>query len=84
MEYGYEALALLGELPPGVCPLYFPVLTDEPLALVRRLQQDAVSAIQWWDQFHPAVPWQQFAELPEEDLETLWNYLMVRGADAPR
>lgn len=30
------------------------------------------------------MPWQQFAELPEEDLETLWNYLMVRGADAPR
>jgi dTDP-4-amino-4,6-dideoxygalactose transaminase len=57
-----DCVPLIGELPPGVCPLYFPVLAENPLALVRRLQRHAVSAAPWWDQFHPAVPWRQFPE----------------------
>lgn len=53
---------LIGELPPGVCPLYFPVVTEDPAGLLRRLGREAVSAVQWWDDFHPAVPWARFPE----------------------
>jgi hypothetical protein len=53
---------LIGDLPDGICPLYFPVIAEDPPMLLRRLGQGAVSAVPWWDSFHPAVPWQQFPE----------------------
>jgi hypothetical protein len=47
-------------LPDGVCPLYFPVLSDDPERLLGRLRDGAVSAVRWWCEFHAVTPWERY------------------------
>lgn len=57
-----DCRALFSTLPDGVCPLYFPVIAQDPKRLVARLRDGAVSALPWWGELHAAVPWARFAE----------------------
>jgi dTDP-4-amino-4,6-dideoxygalactose transaminase len=53
---------LLGSLPEGVCPLTFPVVVSRGTKLVQQLQARGIAATMWWNEFHPAVPWQHFPD----------------------
>jgi dTDP-4-amino-4,6-dideoxygalactose transaminase len=53
---------VLPQLPTGVCPLYFPLFSEDPARCVRELRRGAVSSIIWWGTSHTAVPWTQFPE----------------------
>lgn len=57
-----KARPALPQLPAGVCPLYFPLLSEDANEEVRHLQRNAVATIEWWASFHPAIPWVQFPE----------------------
>ncbi len=50
---------LFPELPAGVCPLFFPLLVDQPMEIVRRLRGAGISAAPWWEEPHPVVPWEE-------------------------
>ena len=47
--------ALIPEISPGCCPLYFPVVVADPAKVVEKLQEQGVEAFQWWSNQHPAV-----------------------------
>lgn len=56
---------LIKDLPPGICPLFFPLLLESPekrKAVYQRLKSRGVISHPWWDRFHPAVPWEDFPE----------------------
>lgn len=55
-------VTLLPDLPPETCPLFLPLWVDQPQRVIARLQADGISAAHWWDLFHPAVPWDDYAE----------------------
>lgn len=53
------------ELPPGVCPLFFPIIVESAEyreKLYKRLKNRAVTTHPWWDRFHPGVPWDSFPD----------------------
>jgi dTDP-4-amino-4,6-dideoxygalactose transaminase len=50
------------DLPPGVCPLYFPVLALERARLCKYLFQRMIDAPQWWFGYHPSINWDDFPE----------------------
>ncbi len=47
---------LLGELPEGVCPLYFPVVTEARDALWAHLEEHGVDSYRFWRWSHAAIP----------------------------
>ena len=51
---------LYPEIPPGVCPLYFPVRCCDTEGLLERLAEHSLPAVPWWEHLHPAVPWEEF------------------------
>ncbi|MGI9293321.1 MAG: DegT/DnrJ/EryC1/StrS family aminotransferase [Pseudomonadales bacterium] len=55
-------LPLYKELPTGVCPLYFPIITADPDALIDFLEDHSLPAVFWWPTEHPAVPWGEFPD----------------------
>ncbi len=53
------------ELPPGVCPLFFPIILESSQqreAVYKRLKSRGVITHPWWDRFHPGVQWEEFPE----------------------
>jgi len=52
--------ALLGELPDGCCPLFFPVQVDDAAGLQRALSADGVESKWFWSFIHDAVPMDDF------------------------
>lgn len=53
------------ELPPGVCPLFFPIIlesAEQREMLYRTLKGRGVVTHPWWDRFHPGVPWDEFPD----------------------
>ena len=53
------------ELPPGVCPLFFPIIIEDPKkrdSMYRVLKSKGVVTHPWWNRFHPIVPWDQFPD----------------------
>lgn len=53
------------ELPPGVCPLFFPIIvenSDKREKLYKMLRSRGVVTHPWWDRFHHAVPWEEFPD----------------------
>ena len=53
------------ELPPGVCPLLFPIILESEenrQILYKTLKSRGVITHPWWDRFHPEVPWDQFPD----------------------
>lgn len=53
---------LFKELPEGVCPNVFPLLTEKRSELQSALCEKKVSAIEWWAGYHPAICWDHFPE----------------------
>jgi dTDP-4-amino-4,6-dideoxygalactose transaminase len=49
-------------LPSGVCPLSLPVVVDEPVSLLRRLESNGIAAELFWSDFHPAFPAAEFPD----------------------
>ena len=54
---------LLPSLSPGVCPLYFPLLADDPAGLVQFLEHHGIEAFLWWPHRHPSINWGDFPHL---------------------
>lgn len=53
------------ELPPGVCPLFFPLILEsgeKRERLYRTLRSRGIITHPWWDRFHPEVPWNEFPD----------------------
>jgi len=53
------------ELPPGVCPLFFPIILEsgeQREMLYRTLKKRGITTHPWWDKFHPAVQWNEFPD----------------------
>ncbi|WP_404800643.1 DegT/DnrJ/EryC1/StrS family aminotransferase [Anaeromyxobacter paludicola] len=51
------------ELPPGVCPLFYPFLCDDKDRLKRRLAARGVETVDFWRTGHPACPAERFPEV---------------------
>jgi dTDP-4-amino-4,6-dideoxygalactose transaminase len=68
-QYLLEALCdvaqvepLFEQLPEGVCPTVFPVLTERRPRLYADLIRRGISAIEWWSGYHPGICWDEFPE----------------------
>lgn len=57
-----EATPVFGELPPGTCPLFFPIQVRDKRAVMARLHRRGVEAIDFWGVAHPSVPAGAFPE----------------------
>jgi dTDP-4-amino-4,6-dideoxygalactose transaminase len=51
-----------GELPPGVCPLFYPLQLPEKASAMARLLARGVETVDFWRVRHPAVPAGAFPE----------------------
>ena len=66
-QYLLEALCdvaqvqpLFEQLPEGICPTVFPVLTERRPQLYADLIRRRISAIEWWSGYHPGICWDEF------------------------
>ena len=53
------------ELPPGVCPLFFPIILENAEMRERiysSLKERGIISHPWWDKFHSEVPWDEFPD----------------------
>lgn len=53
---------LVGELPPGVCPLFYPLWVPDKDEVLARLRADNVEASEGWRAFHPRCDGGEFPE----------------------
>jgi hypothetical protein len=53
---------VFAELPPGVCPLFYPLVSDAKLAVQRRLAARGVETVDFWRTHHPSCPEGAFPE----------------------
>lgn len=60
-----EIRPLFGGLPPGVCPLVFPLLVDDRRTWLAALHARGVPAIGWWAGFHRGLLWDEVPEACE-------------------
>ena len=54
---------LFTELPPGVCPLFYPLVVQDKAEVLGRLHAQGIDAIDFWDRFHPACDSASFPEV---------------------
>ncbi len=54
---------LFAELPPGVCPLFYPLLVEDKLELMAILRARGIETIDFWRHFHPACDPREFPEV---------------------
>ncbi len=54
---------LFTELPPGVCPLFYPLAVGHKGEAMRRLRARGIETIDFWRDFHPACDGAQFPEV---------------------
>ncbi len=59
------AAPLFNQLPPGVCPLFFPLLVDDKPRVLASLRESGVDAVDFWHRFHPACPASEFPEVAD-------------------
>jgi len=65
-ELGSVAAPFWSELPPGVCPLFYPLLVNaDKEELVARLTARGVEGVNLWSQHHSACPKGSFPEVDE-------------------
>ena len=57
-----QAAPVFGELPPSVCPLFFPLQVRDKRAVMARLHRRGVEAIDFWGVAHPSVSAGAFPE----------------------
>lgn len=64
-QLGDVAPSVLGTLPPGVCPLFYPIqMLDKP-ATMARLRARGVETVNFWSLPHPAGPVEAFPAVDE-------------------
>jgi dTDP-4-amino-4,6-dideoxygalactose transaminase len=79
------------ELPPGVCPLYFPVRVADRATAIARLQARGIRAVEVWPLAHPLLDRERFGELEplrrqllalpvHQDLQARHMQALVRAA----
>jgi dTDP-4-amino-4,6-dideoxygalactose transaminase len=54
---------VFGELPPGVCPLFYPFVTDDKSGVAERLAARGVETVDFWRTHHPSCPPGEFPEV---------------------
>lgn len=54
---------VFGELPPGVCPLFYPLQTEKKPRLLQALWSRGIEAVDFWRRGHPSVPVGTFPEV---------------------
>jgi len=72
---------LLTDLPPGACPLFFPIWCDRRDEAQGVLTRCGVVAYRWWSARHPGVPREGFPEV--DDLKRHVLVLPVHNQLAP-
>jgi dTDP-4-amino-4,6-dideoxygalactose transaminase len=45
-----------GELPPGACPLFYPLLCDDKTGVAAKLAARGIETVEFWNTGHPACP----------------------------
>lgn len=83
---------IFAQLPPGVCPLFYPLQVEDKGAVAARLARRGIETVDFWRQGHPACPAGEFpdaAELRRKVLEVpihqdLEPAAMARVAQAVR
>jgi len=63
---------IFGELPPGVCPLFYPLQVRNKKAVHAELMARGVEAINFWSLHHPLLPPGVFPEVDELRQTVLW------------
>lgn len=53
---------LYQDLPEGICPLYFPILIDNPGYVCKQLYRYSIFPFHWWAGYHRDLPWSDFPE----------------------
>jgi dTDP-4-amino-4,6-dideoxygalactose transaminase len=53
---------LFQTLPSGVCPLHFPVITEDRDWLRRKLLDFGIVTIRWWSKYHRNLPWNDYPD----------------------
>lgn len=53
---------LYRELPPGVCPLWFPVIVPERNLTFAKLASELIAVAPWWAGYHPDLPWNAYPD----------------------
>jgi perosamine synthetase len=53
---------LFSELPPGVCPLFYPLVVQNKADAMERLRARGIETVDFWRDFHPACDGGQFPE----------------------
>jgi hypothetical protein len=56
---------VFSELPAGVCPLFYPLLTDDKAGLRQRLAARGVETVDFWRTHHPSCPAGAFPEVDQ-------------------
>jgi len=56
------AVTVFDDLPPGVCPLFFPMVVEGREEVVEGLRARGVKSYAWWRFMHDAVPWTEFPD----------------------
>jgi dTDP-4-amino-4,6-dideoxygalactose transaminase len=54
---------LFSELPPGVCPLFYPLVVDDKPEVLERLWAAGIHAVDFWRDHHPACNPAEFPEV---------------------
>lgn len=62
LKGGDSIKPLFRELPPGVCPLYFPVIVNNRNELQSKLNELGIDARAWWKGYHRELPWESFPD----------------------
>jgi perosamine synthetase len=58
----YSAPALFERLNPGVCPLFYPLWVSDKSAMIERLGERGIRAVNFWGEHHPACDPAEFPE----------------------
>ena len=53
---------LFNHLPDLVCPLFFPVVSDDPHTWIRALNRAGITTSIWWSGFHQGLEWDDFPD----------------------
>jgi dTDP-4-amino-4,6-dideoxygalactose transaminase len=56
---------LFNQLPPGVCPLFYPMVVEDKAEVMARLHAKGIDAIDFWRRFHPACDTTAFPEVAQ-------------------
>ena len=60
-----RAILPIKKLPPGMCPLFFPIIVESAEkrdVLYKTLKSRGITTHDWWKRSHPEVPWDKFPD----------------------